>query len=192
MELRPEQIAALDYARRRGTEAPGESIRLRAARAFDELEVLVESLPEDLARRRPAPDGWSVQEVVDHLVASHRTAADQLAELLAGRSPEHPIPAGLQSESPLAASWPALRRELHWVHKTLLAALERASDDAPMEARAPVEMVIKCAAPDGALEPVHWVESFDWKAYSILLTGHTRQHVAQIERVLRAVRESAE
>lgn len=40
------------------------------------------------------------------------------------------------------------------------------SDATPLEARAPVVMVVECARPDGSLEPVHWVEPFAWKAFA--------------------------
>jgi len=47
-------------------------------------------------------------------------------------------------------------------------------------------MVVKCARPDGALEPVSWLERFDWKAFSVLLHAHNREHIAQVERILNA------
>ena len=47
-------------------------------------------------------------------------------------------------------------------------------------------MVVKCAGSDGTLAPVSWVERFDWKAYSILLHAHNREHIAQVQRILSA------
>jgi len=187
--LRPEQEAALAYARRRGTEAPIAAIAERLRRTFGELDALLDTVPDDVAARSPAPGAWSVREVVDHLVVSHRRAVDQLRELLAGRAPaDGAIPAGLQSEAPEATPWPELADELARVHAEFLRAVESAADATPLDARAPVVMVVKCARPDGSLEPVHWVESFDWKAFAILFRMHAREHLGQIRRVLAEVR----
>jgi hypothetical protein len=187
MEMRPEQLRALDYLRRHGTEAPRVAVRQRLVSAFEGLDALLASLAEQRVRQRPSPASWSVQEVVDHLIESHRPAVGQLADLVAGREPAGgAIPAGLQSAAPLDRSWRELVGELKGVHAAFLAAFDRASDATPTEARAPVVMVVKCARQDGTLEPVHWIESFDWKAYALLIRVHALEHRGQIERALAA------
>jgi hypothetical protein len=186
MTLLPEQLRALSYVRKRGTDAALDSIQTRVARTYAEFEAMVEALPAELAREHRISSLWSVQEVVDHLVQSDRPAVEQLAQLLAGQSLDTPIPASLQSSSPLALGWAALLREFHRVHQDILALLAAASDDLLTVATAPVQMVVKCAAPDGTLKPVSWVERFDWKAFSILLHAHNREHIAQVHRILNA------
>lgn len=186
MSLLPEQQKALAYARKRGTEAPLDSIRAKVAGTYSELRALVEAVPAEVARERRSTSGWSVQEVVDHLVESDRQAVEQLGLLLAGETVDAPIPASLQSPRPLDRDWTALRHELRDVHQDILELLARATDDLPLTATAPVQMVVKCAGPDGVLQPVSWLERFDWKAYSILLHAHNREHIAQIERILNA------
>lgn len=52
MSLLPEQLQALSYARRAGSEAPIASIRQRLEGTFGQLERLVAAVPEDVARRR--------------------------------------------------------------------------------------------------------------------------------------------
>ncbi|HXT22759.1 MAG TPA: DinB family protein, partial [Thermoanaerobaculia bacterium] len=153
-ELRPEQQRALDYARRRGTEAPVDAIRERVVTAFATLDALLETIPADVAPERRSTSAWSIQEVVDHLVESDRPAIDQLAQLLAGESPAEPIPASLQSAAPLEKNWSGLRAELRAIHSDLVALLAAATGDEPTTATAPVQMVVKCAGPDGTLEPV--------------------------------------
>ena len=185
-ELRPEQQRALDYARRRGTEAPVDAIRERVVTAFATLDALLETIPADVAPERRSTSAWSIQEVVDHLVESDRPAIDQLAQLLAGESPAEPIPASLQSAAPLEKNWSGLRAELRAIYSDLVALLAAATGDEPTTATAPVQMVVKCAGPDGTLEPVTWVERFDWKAFAILLHAHNREHIAQIQRILGA------
>jgi hypothetical protein len=184
LSLLPEQQRALEYVRRRGTEASVDSIRSRVAATYSEIEAIAEGVPAERARRRPAPSSWSVHEVVDHLIESDRPAVDQLAELLAGRSVGAPIPASLQSPQPSSTDWPALLDQFRAVHQRILALLDAATDDIPLTGTAPVEMVVKCAASDGTLQPVHWIERFDWKAYAILLHAHSREHIGQIERIL--------
>ena len=96
MTLRPEQERALAYARRRGTEAPLADLRRRVAETFAALDARLASIPAAHAHIRPAPAAWSVHEVVDHLIVSHRPAMDLLRTLLAGRELEGGlVPAGL-------------------------------------------------------------------------------------------------
>jgi hypothetical protein len=161
-----------------------DSIRSRVAATYSEIEAIAEGVPAEKVQRRPTPSSWSVYEVVDHLIESDRPAVRQLAELLAGRSVDPHIPAGLQSPQPFTADWPALLNQFRAVHQQILALLASATDDVPLAGTAPVEMVVKCAAPDGTLQPVHWIERFDWKAYSILLHAHNREHIGQLQRIL--------
>jgi hypothetical protein len=183
MTLRPEQERALAYARRRGTEAPLAEIRARVAATFAELDALLAGIAAERARRAPA-SGWCVQEVADHLVESDRPGVEQLRALLAGVSPAAPIAASLQSPAPLERDWDALRAELCGIHEAMLSALDGAHDGVPQEARAPVQMVVKCADADGTLRAVQWVERFDWKAFAILVHAHNREHIAQLQRIL--------
>ena len=184
--LRPEQRAALGYARRRGSEAPLEAIRSRLAGTFAEIEALVASLGSAAAARRPEPGRWSVHEVVDHLVESDRRGAEQLAHLVAGRAVAAHVPAGLQSADPAAIGWDELRARFAAVHREILETLDRATDATPLEATAPVEMVVRCAGDDGSSAPVHWLQRFDWKAFAILVHAHNREHIGQIRRALDA------
>lgn len=186
MTLLPEQLRVLSYVRKRGTDAPLDSIQTRVASTYAEFEAMVDSLPPELAREHRTSSVWSIQEVVDHLVQSDRPAVAQLAQLLSGKSVDTPIPASLQSSSPLALDWAALLRQFHSVHQDILGLLAAASDDLLTAATAPVQMIVKCSAPDGTLEPVSWVERFDWKAFSILLHAHNREHIAQVQRILNA------
>lgn len=190
MNLRPEQLRALAYARKRGTDAPLHDIRMRVSGTYADFEAIVDGLSAEVARQHHPTSGWCIQEVVDHLVESERRATEQLAALLAGHDVETPIPAGLQSADPHAHGWPELVQQLRTVHENVVDLLSRASDGHPLTARGAVEMVVKCARPDGTLEPVTWVERFDWKAYAILLHAHNREHIGQVQRILGALSQS--
>ncbi|MBI4593901.1 MAG: hypothetical protein HY728_06765, partial [Candidatus Rokubacteria bacterium] len=108
---------AADYLRQRGTLAPTGAIRERVGAAFAALGTLLESVPAADVGRRTIPGEWTIQEVADHLLETHRPGLDELRCLLAGRRPPgEAIPAGLQSKAPLLRPWPWLLRELQRVH----------------------------------------------------------------------------
>jgi len=184
MSLRPEQEQALAYVRKRGTESSLADIESRVAGTFAAIEAAVANIPPAVARQRPRPSAWSVQEIVDHLTVSDRLAVAQLAGLLAGSSSDEPIPAGLQSVAPLKIAWDDLQAEFRRVHQAILDLLASASDEIDLQATTVVEMVVKCANEDGTLDTVHWLQPFDWKAFAILLHAHNREHLAQVQRTL--------
>lgn len=182
-DLHPEQSAALSYIESRGTLESVEAVRARFRETLQDASELLESVPPESVRLQPPDGGWSVLEVVDHLVASHEPAVEELRELVAGREPRGgPIPAGLQSEAVSTVEWLRLLARFHEIHRDFLAVLKATSDSTPLAPKAPVLMVVKCETPDG-LVPVHWVEPLDWKAYATALRLHVREHLEQIRRM---------
>lgn len=176
MSLQPEQSQALDYLRRKGTEAPLERLREHVAATFRDIEALLDSVPPGLRALRPGLSRWSVQEIVDHLVESHRPAVEQLREMVAGRRPTTgAIPAHLQSVAPLDRPWEDLVEDLKGIHRALLSLLDEASDGTSLGVTAPVVMVV---------QSIEWEQELDWKAYVQAYRGHTAQHRAQIVRTL--------
>jgi DinB family protein len=184
---RPERTAALEYLRRHGTDAPAARLCASLRAVFHALERKLVDVPEAMRTLRPAPDAWSVHEVVDHLVESDRPAVAELRDLCAGMSPVGgPIRARLQSPDPFARSWPELVRDLTRAHADLLASVASADDDTPLTARAPSVIVITVPGESGR-EVLEWVEQLDWKAYTQAIRVHTHEHLAQIERTIAAL-----
>lgn len=174
----------MEYLRRAGTQAPVADLRRKVAETFRELDELVAGIPEEVVRVRPRPGRWCVQEVVDHLILSHRPAGDELAGLLQGRAPEgDPIPAHLQSPDAMEKEWPALVREMGAVHGRMASLAAEAPEDTPLQARAPVVMVI-----DG----MEWIEELDWKAYAMGIRAHALGHAGQIRAILAELGEKKE
>ena len=185
MTMRPEQASALSYLRRKGTEAPAADLRKSLAGALGELEALLASIPPEERDRPPAAGGWSVQGVLDHLVASHEPAVAELGALVAGKRPAGgPIPAGLRSPYGVSPGWDELMDRLRRVHRHLLD-LAEAGEGASLEVRAPVVLVIKAELEPGKPVPIEWIEELDWKAYVQALRVHTIEHMAQIRRTAR-------
>jgi len=71
---RPERAAAVEYLRRKGTDAPAAKLLAGLRSTLQRFEQAVDRVPEAVRRQRPAPAAWSVHEIVDHLVESHRPA----------------------------------------------------------------------------------------------------------------------
>lgn len=178
MDLHPQQIVALDYLRRKGTEASVPQLHGHVAKTFQDFEAFLDTIPSDLRAVKPSPRAWSAHEVIDHLVESHRPAVEQLRSLVAGERPATPpIAASLQSENPFGRSWEELVAELREIHRSYLALIENAPEAAGVAT--PVVMVIKI---DGL--PVTWEAELDWKAYAQVFRVHTVEHRMQIERTL--------
>jgi hypothetical protein len=177
-----------DYLRDNGTLAPTAAIRRRVATAFENLEKFLRAADPERAARRAWPGEWSLQEIADHVVQTHRPSRDELRELLAGRRPAGPpIPASLQSKDPLARPWAPLLDDLAQVHAEIVADLAAAPDDLPTSVRVGVVVVMNAEASDGAIVPLAWEDEIDWKAYAVFLRLHAIDHLNQARKTLAAL-----
>lgn len=180
----PLQKRALSYLDRKGTRGSWAEILGKARETFLEIEGLIAGLDGETAARVPKWGGWSIHEVIDHLVESHRPGVEHLRKLLEGQRPSDlPVPPNLQSEKPFARSWSDLARRLSRVHREYLALLEDAPEEVP-EVTGPIAMVLKVPSPDGAPELLEWTEEFGAKAQALCLRVHTHEHLEQIRRIL--------
>ena len=181
--FKPEQKMVLRYLQRKGTDASIGDVRRRVSRHFGNLEEEIAAIDAAEARRRPTAGGWCVQEVVDHLVESHRPGIGQLKSLISGLPPGEAIPAGVTSEKPLESPWEDLVEALRQVHRSFLETFDTATDSTSLESRAPVWLVAKCRLPEDGFEVCEWIESLDWKAYALGVGAHSGEHVVQIRRI---------
>ncbi len=187
--MNPDLIAqaktkAREYFETKGTRVSGSVIHERVADAFGALATFLEPISTATAARVGIPGEWTIQEIVDHLVETHRPGLDELWCLLAGRRPPgEPIPAGLQSKAPRERPWSWLRAELARVHGEILRALAAVPPDFATEARAPIVMVVNVPDEHGTPMPLHWVEDLDWKAYAIVWRLHVIDHLKQAKKV---------
>jgi len=191
--MNPDVIAATkararEYFKVKGTETPAATIHERVAESFAALDAFLAPLPAATVARRAAPGEWSIQEVVDHLVETHRPGLDELWCLLAGEHPSgEAIPASLQSKAPLRRPWPWLLAELGRIHGEILRTLAAVPPEFTTEARAPLVMVVNVTDDDGKVVPLHWIEELDWKAYAITWRLHVLDHLKQVKKVRAAM-----
>jgi DinB superfamily len=192
-EVDVDQEAALkqkarDYMRTRGTLAAVSAVREQIAAALGTLETVLDGVTAEQAARASIPGEWTVQEIVDHLVETFRPGVDELRCLLADQAPPgDPIPATLRSKAPRLRPWPWLLAELRRLNADALGVLAEIAPGFETGARAPIVMVINVPAGDRGIQPAHWIEELDWKAYSMVSWRlHTLDHIAQIRKVLRA------
>jgi hypothetical protein len=190
-DVRAVKARALEYIRSRGTDAPAESVRQGVRDAFSSLETFLGSVPEKLIDRAPRDGEWSVREIADHLLETHRPGLDELRCLAAGqRPPGDPIPASLQSRVPALRPWIWLLRQLGEVHADILATLAAIPDDFTAPARAPVVMVVNVRDAGGMTSAVQWIEELDWKAYAIVWRLHAIDHLRQARAAVAAATPS--
>ena len=191
--MNPDVIAAnkaraREYFKVKGTETLGATIHERVAESFAALDAFLAPLAVAMVARRAAPGEWSIQEIVDHLVETHRPGLDELWCLLAGEHPSgEAIPASLQSKAPLRRPWPWLLAELGRIHGEILRTLAAVPPEFTTEARAPLVMVVNVSDDDGKVVPLHWIEELDWKAYAITWRLHVLDHLKQVKKVRAAM-----
>jgi hypothetical protein len=179
---------AREYLRTKGTLTPAPAISERIAEAFRAFDAFVTPLSAAQAARASIPGEWTIHEIVDHLVETHRPGLDELRCLLAGRRPPgEPIPAGLQSKAPLQRPWPWLLEELRRLHGKILETLEATPPGFTTDARAPLVMVVNVKDAEGRTAPLHWVEDLDWKTYAVVWRLHVVDHLNQARKVLAAM-----
>ena len=179
---------AREYFKMKGTLVASSVIHERIADAFGALDAFLAPISAATASRVAAPAEWTIQEIVDHLVETHRPGLDELWCLLAGRRPPgEAIPAGLQSKSPLDRPWPWLRAELDRIHGEILRTIAAVPASFVTEARAPIVIVVNAPDEHGRVVPLHWVEDLDWKAYAIVWRLHVIDHLKQARKVLAGI-----
>ena len=179
---------ACEYFKTKGTLVAPSVLHERIADAFGALDAFLAPISAATAARAAAPGEWTIHEIVDHLVETHRPGLDELWCLLAGRRPPgEAIPAGLQSKSPLDRPWTWLRAELDRIHGEILRTIAAVPASFATEARAPIVMVVNAPDEHGRVVPLHWVEDLDWKAYAIVWRLHVIDHLKQARKVLAGI-----
>jgi hypothetical protein len=183
-DLLPEQRRALDYLKRKGTQASIEVLREQTREAFASVERSFAGVAAHERVMAPAGGKWSPHEILDHLVLSHGPAVSQLASLLEGVSPgDLAIPADLHRAPHERPEWDVSLSQLAAIHQELLALLDAASGEHSLEPTAVVEMVVKIGS-----ERRCWHERLDWKAFVQGIRVHTLEHENQLRKTLEITR----
>ena len=138
----------------------------------EKVLALSADLSEAEAELRPAPDEWSVTQVMQHLVGSYERNKERLAALTAGRAytgpPSRP---GMLPEAPLGP-FAQVRRLYAEARDAIVGLVENADPNAHLE-------LTTDHSTFGAL---------NWPAWAVFtLDVHARDHVGQIEKVRVAI-----
>lgn len=113
--------------------ALADAVQERLDAAYRTYVEVLAAVPEDVANRRPAPDEWSVNETLAHLIHSVRGNLRWIDDLIGGEEPHYDDWGGNNlalSEGTVVAygSLQGLMDELSRAHKELVAVLRRLPD----------------------------------------------------------------
>ncbi len=169
-----------------------EKLRARLAADLEALMAVVASLSQAQADWRPAPDRWSVGEVLHHLILSNRSFARVVAKLVERGRRE-----GLSARPEGRRSWPRLRtiadvnasgpvKNPERVTPTRELPVEQLRRDLVESHEAVVTQIPDLAALDlGALRFPHPL-GFELNLYqwTDIMGAHERRHLHQIQELL--------
>lgn len=186
--LCPEAERMLDYLRTRSTELDAAGIRERIRAAAQELEKIVDSVPESDIRRRPIADKWNIAEVVDHIAQTQIRSAEELRHLFAGRRPPGPpVYEALRTGAAAWAPWQELVDGLRSANHELIELL-REAPGAAEKSGATVRTILVVNGSTGAqIFPL----DLDWKKYALLQRLHLLDHRTQVKKLRETLASSA-
>ena len=183
----------LEYLRTRSHELDGSGIRERVRHAAEELEKIVDSVPETEIRRRPIAGKWNVAEIVDHIAQSQIRASEELRHLFAGRRPPGPpVYEALRTGAPAWAPWQELVDGLRSANQDMIELLNDAPGAAEKSgALVRTILVVNYALPDGASGTQIFPADIDWKQYALLQRLHLLDHRTQVKKHREALASTA-
>ena len=191
--LCPEAERMLDYLRTRSEELDAAGIRERIRAAAQELEKIVDSVPESDIRRRPIAGKWNIAEVVDHIAQTQIRSAEELRHLFAGRRPPGPpVYEALRTGAAAWAPWQELVDGLRSADHELIELLKDAPGAAEQSgATVRTILVINHALPDGNTGTQIFPMDLDWKKYALLQRLHLLDHRTQVKKLRETLASSA-
>jgi hypothetical protein len=165
----PEEARIRSYLQAQGAKlSPAEIVdKVRAAMA--ELRTAAEAVPAARFDASPAPDEWSANEVMAHVVDAGRHFGDQIVSILDGRSSEQSRERRDVERHTVAEWWTVLERD-----RAALFALVRAADPG-----ARLEERIEHAT----FGPLNWREAL------LFMRLHDLDHVGQLRKIAAAFGE---
>jgi len=183
----------LDYVRTRSAALDASGIRERVRAAAHELEKLLAEVPESEVRLRPAPNKWTIAEIVDHIAQTQIRAAEELRHLFAARCPPGPpVYEALRSGAPAWAPWQELLDGLRSANHELIELLASAPSAAEQSAvTVRTILVVNYRLQDGATGVQIFPADLDWRQYALLQRLHLLDHRTQVKNVRAALARAA-
>ena len=112
---------AREYFAANGTQASAAQVHERVAAAFSALDAALTGVTAVQASRRPIAGEWSAQEIVDHLLETHRPGWTSCAACWPGSGlPASPSRPRCSRRRPRLRPWSWLLDELRRVHREIL------------------------------------------------------------------------
>lgn len=175
----PQEVVArvTSYIRHQGAKPPGELADLVRAGQQKLLDA-IGRVDEDCASRKPAPEEWSLRELMLHVVSAERGLAHMIGQISAGTldatgsTQERSQRLVGMSQQDDGATFAELLAELRDVNERTLAAVRAIPEDA-----------------DRSAKPHHPffgpLDVFEWAAFQRV---HDEDHAQHARKILEAVR----
>ena len=174
MAEQDEQQKLQGYLRSQGAKLTAEQIRDRIQEAADEFLAVIQHVDEPVARKSPPAGGWSLAEVLDHVVYTLEGITGVIGGLVSGRKP--PVPLEIGATSGIASQpWPDLLARLRRSQSALSTLLTANRNEPHVDLR----------VPEGDFGELNW------KEYALILRLHYKDHAGQARKTLEAVRGNA-
>ena len=154
--------------------------------SFKSLEALLQRIPADKWPLNPRNGGWSISEIVHHLVSVEVQGLQKLKDIVAGRQESalidpanRPDPTRLRDPEPKYKAIPEYEPTTGIPPKYLLDALRRARKETIAYAQ---KVGLQQLSNLGIDTP--WLNALNGREFLECLAYHTERHRAQIDRAI--------
>jgi DinB superfamily len=172
-EMTDEQRRVLSYLRAQGAKlAPAELIdKVRVA--MDDLRAALFSVPSARFDERPAPEEWSANEVIAHVVSAGALFGGGIERVLDGAAGGPPLADRIEAGVPVRSAtewWDGFTRD----RTALFERVRRAAPDAHLDG----------SIEHGMFGPLNWREAL------LFLRVHDIDHAGQLKKIAAALARS--
>jgi len=169
-EMTEEQRRVLSYMRAQGAKLSPSELVDKVRAAMDDLRGALFAIPSARFNDRPAPDDWSANEVMAHVVTSGALFSRGIHRVLDGGAAGRPLEDRLETGVPARTAaewWESFSRD----RSALFERVGRAAPDAHL---------------DGAIEHAMF-GPLNWRETLLFLRVHDIDHAAQLKKIAAAL-----
>ena len=169
-EMTDEQRRVLSYLRAQGAKLSPAELIDKVSVAMDDLRKALFAVPSARFNERPAPDEWSANEVIAHVVSAGALFGGGIERVLDGVAAGPPLADRIEAGAPArsaAAWWEGFARD----RAALFERVRRAAPDAHL---------------DGTIEHAMF-GPLNWREALLFLRVHDIDHAGQLKKVAAAL-----